>query len=72
MGQVLCYNDTIDPIIYAFAGGTEDSNISIEWSVQGSNVAAPQGIITTITADSFTISGNANETLLRIQFIHIK
>ena len=62
-GQVLCYNDTIDPIIYAFAGGTEVSNISIEWSVQGSNVAAPQGIITTITADSFTISGNANETL---------
>ena len=61
--QVLCFNDPLDPIEYAFAGGTDDSEISIQWSVGGSNVAAPQGITTSITVDSFTIAGVANETL---------
>jgi hypothetical protein len=61
--QVLCFNDPLEPIEYAFAGGTDDSEISIQWSVGGSNVASPQGITTSITVDSFTIAGVANETL---------
>ena len=62
-GQVLCYNDILDPIVYAFSGGTDDSNISINWTVGGNPVAAPQGIITTVTADSYTISGAASAAL---------
>jgi hypothetical protein len=61
--QVLCYNDNIDPISYSFAGGTDQSQVSIEWSVGGSVVAAPQGITTTITINSLTINGIANESL---------
>ena len=61
--QVLCYNDILDPIQYVFAGGTDDSQTSIAWSVGGVNVSAPQGITTTVTANSFTISGVANENL---------
>ena len=60
---MLCFNDPLEPIEYAFAGGTDDSEISIQWSVGGSNVASPQGITTSITVDSFTIAGVANETL---------
>ena len=61
--QVLCFNDNLNPIEYIFAGGTDDSQISIAWSVGGVNVSAPQGITTTVTANSFTISGVANENL---------
>ena len=67
--QVLCFNDNLNPIEYIFAGGTDDSQISIAWSVGGVSVSAPRGIATTVTADSFTISGVANENLLLIQFI---
>ena len=61
--QVLCFNESLIPIEYAFAGGTDDSQISIAWSVGGVNVSAPQGITTTVTANSFTIGGVANENL---------
>jgi len=62
--QVLCFNESLIPIEYAFAGGTDDSQISIVWSEGGvEGVPAPQGITTTVTANSYTIAGVANETL---------
>jgi hypothetical protein len=63
--QELCYSDAIQDIEYAFSGGVESSQISIEWFENGASMGgnSPVGFETSISSNSLTITGNANQTV---------
>ena len=65
LGQELCYSDAIQEIEYAFSGGVEQSQISIEWFENGASMGgnSPVGFETSISSNSLIITGNANQAV---------